>query len=103
MSHETDLRTAIAYLDDLDAEIEERSTLRGVRAHAAACDDMLRQLNQSRRLVASLERQGSNVSCICDRNGREALFDLHKVRTWCQAVEAGIARICCDEGAAAAA
>ena len=36
MSHETDLRTAIAYLADLDAELEERGALASRSAHAAA-------------------------------------------------------------------
>jgi hypothetical protein len=50
-----------------------------------------------------LEHQRSNVSCICDHNGREVLIDLHKVLIWCHAVEAEIARVCCDENAVAAA
>jgi len=56
MSHETDLRTAIAYLADLDAELEERGALASRSAHAAARADLLYQFDCSRQLVASLER-----------------------------------------------
>jgi hypothetical protein len=103
MSHETDLRTAIAYLADLDAELEERSALRDPGLHAAAHEDMRYQLDHARQLVASMEQQASNVSCMSLHNGREVLIDLNKVRSWCHLVEARIARVCCGEAAVAAA
>jgi hypothetical protein len=99
---ETDLRIAIAYLRDLDAELEERSAVRGPRANWAARDDMLYQLDHARKLVAALERHESNVSCISHHDGGKVLIDLHKARTWCQLVEAKIMRICDEESAAAA-
>ena len=102
MSHETDLRTAIAYLSDLDGELEERSTAPALSANPPAREDMLYQLRHARELVAGLERQASNISCISCLDGREALLDLDKMHTWCRAVEARIARICCDATAAAA-
>jgi hypothetical protein len=103
MGHETSLRTAIAYLADLDAELEERSALRDPGLHAAAHEDMRYQLEQARQLVACMEQQASNVSCMSLRDGREMLFDLDEVRGWCRRVEASIARVCCGEAAAAAA
>jgi len=103
MSHETDLRTAIAYLADLDAELEERGALASQSAHAAARADLLYQFDCSRQLVASLERRACNISCMSYQNGREVLIDLNKVHIWCRSVEAKIARICCGETAIAAA
>lgn len=105
MNHETDLRTAIAYLTDLDAELEERSAAPAPRANSAAREDMLYQLDHARQLVASLEQQASNISCMsCQNYNRgETLIDLQKVRTWCRAVEAKIVGICCNGSAAAAA
>jgi len=103
ISHETDLRTAIAYLADLDAELEERGALASRSAHTAARADLLYQFDCSRQLVASLERQASSISCMSYQNGREVLFDLNKVRSWCRSVEAKMARICCGETAVAAA
>jgi hypothetical protein len=103
VSHETDLRTAIAYLADLDAELEERSAHRTPDAHLAARTDMLYQLDHARQLVAALERGASSMSCITCQHSCEMLMDLPKVRAWCRTVEAKIARICCDGRAAAAA
>ncbi len=102
MSHETDLRTAIAYLADLDAELDERSTHCAPDAHSAARADMLYQLDHARQLVAALERRASNMSCITCHHGCEMAIDLPKMRAWCRAAEAKIARICCDGTAAAA-
>ena len=102
MNDETDLRTAIAYLHDLDAELEERSAVRDLRVNSAARDDMLYQLDHARKLVAALERHASNISCISYHNGGEVLIDLHKARTWCHLVEEKIMYVCGDEGAAAA-
>ena len=102
MSDETDLRKAIAYLHDLDAELDERSFVRGLHANSAAREDMLYQLDHARKLVAALERHASNVSCISYHDGVEMLIDLHKARTWCHLVEAKIMYVCGDEGAAAA-
>ena len=99
---ETDLRIAIAYLRDLDAELEERSAVRGLRANSAARDDMLYQLDHARKLIAALERHASNVSCISHHDGAEVLIDLHKARTWCHLVEAKIMCVCDGESAAAA-
>ena len=102
MNDETDLRKVIAYLHDLDAELEERSGVRGLRVNSAAREDMLYQLDHARRLVAALERQASNISCLSSRDGREVLIDLHEARTWCHLVEAKIMRVCGDQSAAAA-
>lgn len=102
MKDETDLRVAIAYLRDLDAELEERSAIAGPRANSAARDDMLYQLDHASKLVASLVRHASNVSCISYHNGREVLINLDKAHTWCQLVEAKIMRVCDEESARAA-
>src|SRR5215831_3010339 len=102
MNNETDLRKAIAYLLDLDAELDERSAVRGLRANSAAREDMLYQLDHARKIVAALERHASNISCISYRDGGEVLIDLHEARTWCHLVDAKIMRVCGDEGAAAA-
>ena len=96
------LRKAIAYLRDLDAELEERSAVRDQQANSAARDDMFYQLDYARKLVVALERDASNVSCLSYHDGREALIDLHKARTWCDLVEARIMRFCGDERATAA-
>jgi hypothetical protein len=63
---------------------------------------MLYQLDHARKLVAASERQASNISCLSCHDGREALIDLHKARTWCHLVEAKIMRVCGDQSAAAA-
>ena len=102
MKDETDLRVAIAYLHDLDAELEERSAVCGLRANSAVREDMLYQLDHARKLVAALERHASNISCISYHNGGEVLIDLDKARTWCHLVEAKIMRVCDEESAAAA-
>jgi hypothetical protein len=102
VNDETDLCKAIAYLDDLDAELEERSTVRGLRANSAAREDMLYQLDHARKLVAALERHASNISCISYHDGGEVLIDLHKAHTWCDLIEAEIMRVCGDESSAAA-
>jgi len=102
MNDETDLRKAIAYLRDLDAELDERSAVAGLRANSAAREDMLYQLDHARKLVAALECHASNVYCISYDDGGEVLIDLHKARTWCHLVEAKIMYVCGDEGAAAA-
>ena len=102
MNNETDLRKVIAYLHDLDAELDERTAVRGLRANSAARDDMLYQLDQAKKLVAALERLASNVSCISYHDGVEVLIDLHAARTWCHLVEAKIMYVCGGEGAAAA-
>jgi hypothetical protein len=39
-SHESDLREALAYLQDLDAELEERSPVRDQRANSSAREDI---------------------------------------------------------------
>ena len=101
MKDETDLRIAIAYLRDLDTELEERSAVRGLRANSAARDDMLYQLDHARKLVATLERQASSISCISYRDGSEVQIDVHKARTWSRLVEARIMRVCGDESTAA--
>lgn len=102
MNDETDLRKVIAYLHDLDAELEERSGVRGLRVNSAAREDMLYQLDHARKLVAALERQASNISCLSCHDGREVLIDLHKAHTWCHLVEAKIMRVCGGQSAAAA-
>ena len=88
MNGEMDLRKAIAYLHDLDAELEERSAVRRPHANSPARQDMLYQLDHARKLVAALERHASNISCISYHNGGEVLIDLHEARTWCHLVEA---------------
>ena len=102
MKDETDLRKAIAYLHDLDAELEERSAVRGLRANSAAREDMLYQLDHARKLVAALDRHASTMSCISYHNGGEVLIDLHKARTWCDLVQAKIMHVCGDKSAAVA-
>ena len=103
MIPETELRTAMAYLADLDSELEERSALRPSHAHSMARADMLYQLDQARQLVACVEQRAANMSCITCQKGCEVLIDLPKVRAWCRAVEARIASICCDDTVAATA
>ena len=102
MNDETDLRKAIAYLHDLDAELDERSVVRGLLANAAAREDMLYQLDHARKIVAALESHASNVSYMSYHDGVEVVIDLHKASTWCHLVEAKIMHVCGDEGAAAA-
>jgi hypothetical protein len=97
VNDETDLRKAIAYLCDLDAELDERSAVRGLRANSAAREDMLYQLDHARKLVAALERYASNVSCISYHDGGEVLIDLYEARTWCHLVEAKIMCVCGDD------
>jgi cob(I)alamin adenosyltransferase len=103
VSHETDLRTAIAYLADLDAELDERTSLPDPDAHASARVDMLYQLDHARQVVASLERRAPSLSCLTCTKGCEALVDLQKARAWCRQVEARIAGLCSDASQAAAA
>jgi hypothetical protein len=102
VNDETDLRKAIAYLLDLDAELDERSAVCGLGANSAARADMLYQLDHARKLVAALERHASNISCISYRDGGEVLIDVHKARAWCHLVETKIMRVCGDDSAAAA-
>jgi hypothetical protein len=102
VTDETELRKAIAYLQDLDAELEERSAVRGLRANSVAREDMLYQLDRAGTLLAALERQAPNLSCISYHDGREVLIDVHKARTWCHLVEARIMRVCGGETAVAA-
>lgn len=102
MNDETDLRKAIAYLHDLDAELDERSVVRGLLANAAAREDMLYQLDHARKIVAALESHAPNVSYMSYHDGVEVVIDLHKASTWCHLVEAKIMHVCGDERAAAA-
>jgi len=102
VNDETDLRKAIAYLQDLDAELEERSAVRGLRANSAVREDMLYQLDHARKLVTTLERQASNISCISHHDGGEGLIGVDKALTWCHLVEAKIMSVCGNESAAAA-
>jgi hypothetical protein len=101
-SHVADLCTAIAYLRDLDAELDERSAIRGQRANSVAREDMRYQLDHARKLVAVLERQASNISYLSYHDGEEALIGLQKLRTWCDLVEAKIICVCADESATVA-
>ena len=101
MNDETELRKVIAYLHDLNAELDERSAVRGLHANSAAREDMLYQLDHARKLVATLERRTSNVSCVSFHDGVEVLIDLRKARTWCHLVEGKINLLCGDGGAAA--
>jgi hypothetical protein len=100
VNDETELRKVIAYLHDLDAELEERSSVRGL-VNSAAREDMLYQLDQARKLVAALERKASNICCLSCHDGREELIDLHKARSWCHLVEAKIMRVCGNQNVAA--
>jgi hypothetical protein len=102
VTDETNLRKVIALLHDLEAELEERSAVPGLRVNSAAREDMLYQLDQARNIVATLERRASNISCLSCRDGGEVLIDLHKARTWCHLVEARIMGVCGDQSAAAA-
>jgi hypothetical protein len=94
---EANLRKAIADLQDLDAELEERSAVRGLCASSAAREDMLYQLDHARKLLAALERQAPSISCISYQDGKEVVIDVHKARTWCHLVEARIMRVCGGE------
>jgi|SRR5215510_2304843 len=96
-SDEADLRKAIAYLHDLDVELEERSAVLGQCANWAVRKDMLYQLDHARKLVAALEHHASTSSCISCHDGGEVPIDLHKVRAWCDLVEAKIMRVCGEE------
>jgi hypothetical protein len=98
MNYDTDLRMAIAYLSDLEVELEERSTLGDARLRSAAREDMRYQLDQTQRLVAALEREAPDISGM----GNRGLVDLQGMRTWCRVVEARMARICCEDGTSAA-
>jgi hypothetical protein len=84
VSKQANLQAAIAYLVDLDAELDERSAA-APGANATARSDMLYQLRHARRLAATLERQASD-----------------KVGAWAEAVEARIAHVCGDRIAVAA-
>jgi len=100
VNDETDLCQAIAYLHDLDAELEERSAVGGLRANSAAPGDMLYQLDHARKLVAALVRHAPNIFCITYHGGEEVRIDLHKA--WCHLIDAKIMCVCGDESAAAA-
>jgi hypothetical protein len=102
VNYETDLRKVISYLQDLDAELEERSAVRGLRVNAPAREDLLYQLDHARKLVAALECKASNISCLSNHNGSEVLIDLHKARIWCDLVDARIVSISGDQSAATA-
>jgi hypothetical protein len=95
---EEDLRKAIAYLHDLDVELEERSAVRDQRANWSARKDMLYQLDHARTLVAALEHHAPNLSCMSCHDGGEMLIDLHRVRAWCHRVEARLLGVCGEEG-----
>jgi hypothetical protein len=101
VSKQADLQAAIAYLIDLDAELDERSTATP-HANSAARADMLYQLRHARRLAAALERQVCDISCTSRLDGREEPIDLRGVRAWTEAVEARIAHVCGDRIAVAA-
>ena len=94
MSHETDLRTAIAFLADLDAELKERSAVRAPAVHLAARKDMLLQLGHARQLVRSLEQEACGLSCLSCHSGCDAVIDLQRARSWCSSIEAKIERVC---------
>ena len=98
-SDEADLRTAIAYLNDLDAELEERSAVRGQRANLSARRDMLYQLDHAKTIAAALEHRAPNLSCMSCYDGGEMLIDLDKVRAWCRRVETKIMTVCGEERA----
>jgi hypothetical protein len=93
VSHETDLRTAIAFLADLEAELEERSAVRAP-AHRAAREDMYLQLGHARELVRSLEQKAYGLSCLSCHSGCETVIDLQRARSWCSTIEAKIERVC---------
>jgi cob(I)alamin adenosyltransferase len=95
-SDEENLRIAIAYLYDLDVEIEERSAVRCQNANWSAREDMLYQLDHARTLVAALEHHAPNLSCMSWHDGGEMLINLHNVRAWCQRVEARIVSVCSE-------
>ena len=103
MSDEMQLRTAMAYLADLDVELEERGTTPNGRANAAARQDMLYQLQHARQIVDALESDACNVSSMRCQGGRNAPINLQKARAWCHAVEDRIALVCRDRRMMAAA
>jgi hypothetical protein len=102
MSHETDLRLAIAYLTDLEAELEARGNDNDPRVRSAAREDMRHQLDHTRVLVAKLEHQAPDTTCQHDYDGREVTIDLEEARIWCHVVEAKLIGICYDDSASAA-
>ena len=103
MSDEMELRTAMAYLADLDVEIEERGTTPDAHANAAARQDMLYQLQHARQIVDALECRACNISCMSCQGGRDAPINPQTARAWCHAVEKRIALVCRDRGMTVAA
>src|SRR5262249_55253186 len=91
VSDEAELHTAMAYLADLDVEVEERGTTPDARATAAAREDMLYQLQHARQIVDALERRHALVN------------SLQQARAWCHTVEHRIALVCRDRSMTAAA
>jgi hypothetical protein len=102
VSRDADLKTAIAYLFDLNAELDERSAVPTPSAHADARADMLYQLQHAQRLADALEGHAVDVSCTSWLDGQEVLIDLQRVKAWTLAVQARLARICDDSIAAGA-
>jgi len=104
VSDEAELRTAMAYLADLNVEVEERGTTPDARANAAAREDMLYQLQHARQIVDALECGACSISGMSCQRGRDALVNnLQKARAWCHAVENRIALVCGDRSMTAAA
>ena len=103
VSDEVELHTAMAYLADLDVEVEERGTTPDARANAAAREDMLYQLQHARQIVDALECGACSIFSVPCQRGRDALINLKNARAWCHAVENRIALVCCDRSITAAA
>jgi hypothetical protein len=100
VNREADLKTAIAYLIDLNAELDERGAVPTAGVHAGARADMLYQLRHAQRLAGALEGQAADVSCTSWLDGREVLIDLQLVKAWTLAVQARLVRVCGDGTAA---
>jgi len=94
MSDVTDLKLAVGYLTDIEAELEVRAIDSIPRARSASREDMRHQLNQVRALIAGLEQRDPNVTCPHELDGREVIVDLEEARIWCHVIEAKIMGIC---------
>jgi tetratricopeptide (TPR) repeat protein len=96
-----DLRLAVEYLTDLEAELEARATSDDPRTRSAARDSMRFQLGRVRELIAGLEVSEPDVKCLHTIDKQDVVIDLEELRIWCHIVEAKIMRFCYDDHASA--
>jgi tetratricopeptide (TPR) repeat protein len=102
MTNETDLQLCVAYLTDLEAEMEARGNDGDPHVRTGAREDMRHQLGHVRELIAKLERDAPHVECQHDYDGRDVTIDLEEARIWCHIVEAKIMAICYGDTRSAA-